>query len=145
MSALWPRLIGIAAMIYFKLRQAGELPNHKQVERLHAEARSQVKRRKRKKIPIADRQPLGRPRAANQAGSIDLVFDRTTEGGAIKSLTGADDATHEAVAMVPERAISEHSLTRLLDRLARSRGLPRAIRTDNGKELSGRAMLTWAQ
>lgn len=25
-----------------------------------------------------------------------------------------------------------------------SRGLPKAIRTDNGKEFCGRAMLTWA-
>lgn len=104
----------------------------------------QVKRRKRKKIPIADRQPLGRPRAANQIWSMDFVFDRTAEGRVIKSLTVVDDATHEAVAIVPERAIGGLSLTRILDRLAMSRGLPKAIRTDNGKEFCGRAMLTWA-
>lgn len=113
------------------------------MERLYAEARLQVKRRKRKKIPIADRQPLGRPRAANQIWSMDFVFDRTAEGRVIKSLTVVDDATHEAVAIVPERAIGGLSLTRILDRLAMSRGLPKAIRTDNGKEFCGRAMLTW--
>lgn len=133
-----------AAMIYLKLRQAGEVVNHKRVERLYAEARLQVKRRKRKKIPIADRQPLSRPRAANQVWSMDFVFDRTAEGRVIKSLTVVDDATHEAVAIVPERAIGGLSLTRILDRLAMSRGLPKAIRTDNGKEFCGRAMLTWA-
>lgn len=133
-----------AAMIYLKLRQTGEVVNHKRVERLYAEARLQVKRRKRKKIPIADRQPLGRPRAANQVWSMDFVFDRTAEGRVIKSLTVVDDATHEAVAIVPERAIGGLSLTRILDRLAMSRGLPKAIRTDNGKEFCGRAMLTWA-
>ena len=31
-----------------------------------------------------------------------------------------------------------------LDRLALIRGLPEVIRTDNGKEFCGRAMLTWA-
>ena len=36
------------------------------------------------------------------------------------------------------------ALTRILDRLAVSRGLPQAIRTDNGKEFCGRAMLAWA-
>lgn len=87
-----------AAMIYLKLRQAGEVIDHKRVERLYAEARLQVKRRKRKKIPIADRQPLGRPRAANQVWSMDFVFDCTAEGRVIKSLTVVDDATHEAVA-----------------------------------------------
>jgi putative transposase len=48
------------------------------------------------------------------------------------------------VAVVPERAIGGHALTRILDRLAVQRGLPQAIRTDNGKEFCGRAMLTWA-
>jgi hypothetical protein len=33
-------------------------------------------------------------------------------------------------------------LTRILDGLAVSRGLPQVIRTDNGKEFCGRAMLT---
>ena len=32
----------------------------------------------------------------------------------------------------------------MLDRLALSRGLPRLLRTDNGKELCGRVMLDWA-
>ena len=133
-----------SGMIYLKLRQAGVRVNHKRVERLYAEAKLQVRRRKRKKVPVADRQPLGRPHAANQVWSMDFVFDRTAEGRVIKSLTVVDDATHEAVAVVPERAMSGHALTRILDRLALQRGLPKAIRTDNGKEFCGRAMLTWA-
>lgn len=133
-----------AGMIYLKLRQAGLLVNHKRVDRLYAEAKLQVRRRKRKKIPLADRQPLGRPNAANQVWSMDFVFDRTAEGRVIKSLTIVDDATHEAVAIVSERAIGGQSLTRILDRIAKLRGYPRAIRTDNGKEFCGRAMLTWA-
>ena len=55
-----------AGMIYLKLRQAGLGVNHKRVERLYAEERLQIKRRKRKKIPLADRQPLERPLAANE-------------------------------------------------------------------------------
>ena len=133
-----------AGMIYLKLRQAGEMVNHKRVDRLYAEAGLQVRRRKRKKIPIADRHPLERPLAANQVWSMDFVFDRTAEGRSIKSLTIVDDATHEAVAIVPERAMGGQQLTRILDQLAKIRGLPKAIRTDNGKEFCSRAMLTWA-
>lgn len=133
-----------AGMIYLKLRQAGQLVNHKRVDRLYAEAGLQVRRRKRKKVPVSDRQPLGRPERANQVWSMDFVFDRTAEGRVIKCLTVVDDATHEAVAVVPERAIGGHALTRILDRLAVQRGLPQAIRTDNGREFCGRAMLTWA-
>jgi transposase InsO family protein len=75
---------------------------------------------------------------------MDFVFDRTADGQVIKCLTVVDDATHEGVAIVPERAIRGHVLTRILERLVVQRGLPQAIRTDNGREFCGRAMLTWA-
>jgi transposase InsO family protein len=151
-TALKERIIALAqrhrrygaGMIYLKLRQAGEIVNHKRVDRLYAEAGLQVRRRKRKKIPAADRHPLERPLAANQVWSMDFVFDRTAEGRVIKNLTVVDDATHEAVAIVPERAMGGQQLAHILDQLAQTRGLPKAIRTDNGKEFCSRAMLTWA-
>ena len=103
-------------MIHLKLRQEQWPVNYKRVERLYQEAKLQVRRRKRKKVPIGDRQPLLRPDAANQVWSMDFVFDLTAEGRVIKALTIVDDATHEAV----------------------------AIETDNGKEFCGKAMVAWA-
>jgi len=94
-----------AGMIYLKLRQAGEIVNHKGVDHLYVEAGLQVRKRKRKKIPLADRHPLQRPMAANQVWSMGFVFDRTAKGHSIKSLTVADDATHKAIATVAKRAM----------------------------------------
>src|SRR4051794_34342573 len=85
-----------AGMIYLKLRQEGRVVNHKRVTRLYAEARLQVRRRRRKKVPLADRQPLARPHTPNQVWSADFVFDRTAEGRVLKCLTIVDDATTEA-------------------------------------------------
>ena len=133
-----------AGMIYLKLRQQGEIVNHKRVERLYAQEKLQVRRRKRKKVPITERQPLLRPDTANEVWSMDFVFDRSADGRVIKCLTIVDDATHEAVAVEPERAISGIMVTRLLDELKRTRGLPKVIRTDNGKEFCGHTMLDWA-
>jgi putative transposase len=133
-----------AGMIYLKLRQAGEPANHKRVDRLYAEARLQVRRRRRKKVPTADRQPLVRPQGPNEVWSADFVFDRTAEGRVLKCLTIVDDATTEAVATVPARALGGLAVTRVLDRLAVERGLPAILRTDNALEFCGRAMLTWA-
>ena len=82
-----------AGMIYLKLRPAGERVNHKRVDRLYAEARLQVKRRRRKKVPVAERQPLLRPQAPNEVWSVDFVFDRTADGRVLKCLTIVDDAT----------------------------------------------------
>ena len=131
-------------MIHLKLKQEGMLVNYKRVERLYQEAKLQVRRRRRKKVLPGKRQPLARPTAANEVWSMDFVFDRTAEGRAIKCLTIVDDATHEAVVIAVERAISGLGVTRVLDRLARSRGLPQVIRADNGKEFCGKAMVTWA-
>ena len=76
--------------------------------------------------------------------SADFVFDRTADGRVVKCLTIVDDATTEAVAIVPARALGGRPVTRALDRLALVRGLPRVLRTDNAQEFCGRAMLTWA-
>lgn len=92
-------------MIYLKRRQEGRAVNLKRVDRLYTEARLQVRRRRRKKVPLADRQPLVRPQAPNEVWSADFVFDRTAEGRVLKCLTIADDATTEAVAVVPARSL----------------------------------------
>ena len=47
-----------AGMIYLKLRQEGHQVNHKRVERLYTDAQLQVRRRRRKKVPVAERHPL---------------------------------------------------------------------------------------
>ena len=82
-----------------------------------------------------------RPETANAVWSADFVFDRTAEGRVLKCLAIVDDATTEAVAIVPARALGGLQVTRVLDRLALERGLP-GVLLDNGKECCGRAMLT---
>jgi putative transposase len=131
-------------MIYLKLRQAGELINYKRVERLYALEKLHIRRRRRKKIPMADRQPLIRPGQANEIWSMDFVFDRIASGRTLKCLVIVDDATHEAVAVVPEHTIGGDHLTRILDGICSQRGKPTIIRSDNGPEFTGKAMLTWA-
>ena len=133
-----------AEMIYLKLRQAGQLVNHKRVERLYQLEQLQIRRRQRKKIPVSERQPLLRPGAANEVWSMDFVFDRVASGRAIKCLVVVDDATHEAVTIEPEHSLGGDHVVRILDRVCSQRGRPAVIRTDNGKEFTGKAMLTWA-
>ena len=151
-GALRARIVALAhrhrrygvGMSYLKLRQAGESVNYKRVERLYVAERLQVRRRRRKKVPVVDRQPLMRPTRPNEVWSADFVFDRTAEGRVLKCLAIVDDATTEAVAVVPARALGGLPVTRILERLAIERGLPKVLRTDNGLEFCGRVMLTWA-
>jgi putative transposase len=64
---------------------------------------------------MSERQPLFRPMQANQVWLMDFVFEWVTTGRTIKCLTIVDDGTHEAVGVAPERSISGHHLTRILD------------------------------
>ena len=151
-SALRARIIALVqrhrrygvGMIHLKLRQAGELVNYKRVERLYRLEKLHIRRRRRKKIPVADRQPLIRPGRANEVWSMDFMFDRVASGRTLKLLVITDDATHESVAIVPEHTIGGDHLTRILDGICSQRGKPVVIRTDNGPEFTGKAMLTWA-
>jgi putative transposase len=131
-------------MIHLKLRQAGELVNYKRVERLYALEKLQVRRRRRKKVPVSERQPLVRPGAANEVWSVDFVFDRVASGRTLKCLVIVDDATHEAIAVMVEHCMGGEHLTRVLDGICSQRGKPAVIRSDNGKEFTGKAMLHWA-
>ncbi len=72
---------------------------------------------------------------------MDFVFDRTASGRTLNCLTVFDDATHEAAAVIPDYSMGGLQLTRHLDQLAIRRVLPRIIRSDNGPEFVGKAML----
>lgn len=150
--ALRSRIVALAqryrrygvGMIHLKLRQCGDLVNYKRVERLYRLEKLHIRRRRRKKIPTAERQPLCRPVQANQVWSMDFVFDRVASGRTLKCLTIIDDATHEVVGVAVEHSISGEHLTRILDSYCSMRGKPAVIRTDNGPEFTGKAMLTRA-
>src|SRR4051812_27003201 len=132
-----------AGMIYLKLRQEGRVVNHKRVDRLYAEARLQVRRRRRKKVPLADRQPLARPHTPNQVWSADFVFDRTAEGRVLKCLTIVDDATTEPWPSCPRGCLADCRCPR--PRRAGYHARSAAGAADGQRlEFCGRAMLTWA-
>ncbi len=151
-AALRTRIVALAqrhrrygvGMIHLKLRQAGELINYKRVERLYGLEKLHIRRRRRKKIPVADRQPLVRPGKANEMWSVDFVFDRIASGRTLKCLMIVDDGTLEAVAVTAEHTIGGDHLTQILDQICSLRGRPALIRSDNGKEFTGKAMLNWA-
>ncbi len=130
--------------IHALLRRDGVAVNHKRVYRLYREANLAVKRRKRRKGVAVPREPLSLPAQRNEVWSMDFVMDALSHGRRIKILTIVDDCTKEAVDLVADFGISGHYVTRVLDQVARFRGYPKAIRTDQGPEFTGRALDQWA-
>ena len=130
--------------IHALLRREGQSVNHKRVYRLYSEANLAVKRRKRRKGIMMPREPLMLPTKRNEVWSMDFVMDALATGRRIKILTVVDDCTQEAIDLAVDFGISGHYVTRILDQAARFRGYPKAIRTDQGPEFTGKALDQWA-
>ena len=105
-----------------------------------------VRKRRRKKLPVPERQPLVRPMQPNEVWSMDFLFDELANGRRVKALTVVDDCSKEVVQIVADTSIPAPYVTRLLNQVSAERGLPRVIRTDNaGVRRQGHADMGGAQ
>lgn len=130
--------------IHALLRREGLQANHKRVHRLYRQAGLAVARRRKRARVAVEREALLLPSRANEVWSMDFVMDALSSGRRLKCLTLVDDFTKEALQLVLDHSISGEYVTRALEQVVRSRGAPRAIRTDQGPEFTGRALDQWA-
>ena len=119
--------------------------NHKRVYRLYRLADLSVRKRKKAKRPLGPRVPLAAANKVNAVWSMDFVSDSLCNGRRIKSLTVADDFSHECVSISVDFGIGGQYVTRLLDQAATFRGYPKAVRTDNGPEFTSKAFMGWCE
>jgi putative transposase len=125
------------------LSDGGQPINHKRVHRLYREAGLMLRRKKRKHC-VRVCTPLGLYTAANQEWALDFVHDVTASGRSIRVLNVIDAYTREVLAMEVDTSFAGLRVTRVLDQIIAERGLPQAIRCDNGPELTSRRFLAWA-
>lgn len=129
--------------IHDMLREQFPGVNHKRIYRLYRQANLTVKKRRKAKRPAQERVPLQLARNINEVLSMDFVSDSLSSGRRIKCLTVVDDFSKESVDITVDYGISGQYVTRVLDQVARFRGYPAAVRTDNGPEFTSRAFLAW--
>ena len=129
--------------IHDMLRKQFPGVNHKRIYRLYRQANLTVKKRRKVKRPSQERVPLQIAKSINEVLSMDFVSDSLANGRRIKCLTVVDDFSKESVGIAVDYGISGQYVTRVLDRVARFRGYPLAVRTDNGPEFTSRAFLAW--
>jgi transposase InsO family protein len=73
----------------------------------------------------------------------DFVFDRTASGSALKWLSIVDEYTRECLALKVARSITSENVIDTLAELLAMRGVPGAIRSDNGPEFVAHAIRRW--
>ncbi len=65
--------------------------NVKRTYRVYREEGLMVRKRRRKKLPVPERQSLVRPTQPDEVWSMDFVFDELANGRRVKTLTVVDD------------------------------------------------------
>jgi putative transposase len=131
-------------MLHSLLKSEGLVVNKKRTYRLYTEEALQVRTKKRKKLqrPLL---PMEVPMNINERWSMDFVADQLSTGRRFRILNVVDEYSREVVGQLVSTSISGVQVSRYLDRLAETRGLPRHIVVDNGTEFTSKAMFFWSK
>jgi putative transposase len=131
-------------LLYLMLRREGWRANHKRVERLYREEGLSLRRRRRRKRLSYLRVARERPVAANQTWAVDFIHDSLISGRHFRAFAVLDQWSRESLAIEVDVSLTGERVTRVLERLRTTRGLPLVIQADNGPELRGRVLDQWA-
>jgi putative transposase len=132
------------------LEREGVRLNHKKLYRLYREEGLTVRRRRGRKRATGTRAPMVLPSRPNERWSLDFASDCLDDGRRLgvppppaRVLVLVDDCTRECLALVADSSISGVRVARELDAIIARRGKPKTIVSDNGPELTSRAILEW--
>lgn len=129
--------------IYDAVRSAGEVVNRKRVHRLYCLGKLQLQYRRRIKRRYESTQPLPVPDRPNRIWALDFMHDALFSGRRIRFLNVIDACTRECLEIEAGYGFSGDRVTRILDMLAVTRGLPEIVMSDNGPEFQSAAVMRW--
>ena len=131
--------------LHVLLIREGYHMNHKRFRRLYREEKLQVRRRAKRKRALGVRAPLQLPSGPNERWSLDFASDSFTNGRRFRILAVVDDFTRESLALIADTSLSGVRVARELNALITRHGRPTSCVSDNGTELTSKAMLKWTQ
>lgn len=126
------------------LRREGIAVNHKRVYRLYRAEGLALRCKLRKRLASALRTVLPPPGAPNERWSMDFVSDQLVGGTRLRAFNVVDDFTRECLAIEVDTSIPGLRATRVVERIAAERPLPKYLICDNGPEFTGAAFDSWA-
>jgi putative transposase len=127
-------------LLYLMLRREGWRANHKRVERVYREEGLSLRRRRRRKRLSHLRVARERPVAVNQTWAVDFIHDSLISGRHFRAFAVLDEWSRESLAIEVDVSLTGERVTRVLERLRTTRGLPLVIQADNGPELRCRVL-----
>ena len=131
--------------LHILMTREGHVLNHKRLYRLYREEGLAVRRRRRKRIAAAARQPMSLPTRVNERWSMDYTADALADSRPFRTFNVVDDFSRECLAIEVDTSLPGVRIVRVLERIAQERrGLPSAIVIDNGPEFTGKVLDAWA-
>ena len=80
-----------------------------------------------------------------QIWSLDFMSDSLYQGRRFRTLNILDEGVREALAIEVDTSLPAQRVVRVLQQLEAWRGLPKAIRLDNGPELTSQYLADWCK
>ena len=130
--------------LHILLRREGWAINHKKLYRIYREEGLSVRKRKGRKRAIGTRTRLPSATHSNHIWSLDFMSDALEDGRRFRVLGIMDQYGRQCLDLTADTSISGARVARELDRLIECHGKPEIIVSDNGTELTSKAILKWA-
>jgi putative transposase len=99
-------------------------------------------RRARKRL-MRPPQPLDAPLLPNEIWALDFMSDNLYQGRRFRTLNILDEGVRKALAIEIDTSLPAERVVRTLQQLITWRGCPKALRLDNGPELTAQRFTTW--
>ncbi|HEV7780841.1 MAG TPA: IS3 family transposase [Chitinophagaceae bacterium] len=131
--------------LFAYLRRSGKTWNHKKVYRVYKLLKLNKKRKGKRRLPARIKQPLQHQTAINKSWSMDFMSDSMVGNRKFRTFNVIDDCTREVLAIEVDTSLSSRRIIRTLERIIEHRGIPQAVRTDNGPEFTSHHFEGWCR
>jgi putative transposase len=130
---------------YDRMRNQGRSWNHKRVHRVYCRMKLNLPRRSKRRVPKRERQPLTVEPRMNAVWALDFMRDTLYSGKVFRTLNVIDEANRGGLGIDIAVSIPASRVIAFMEQMIDLHGRPRAIRCDNGSELTSQAFTEWCK
>lgn len=132
-------------LCFLYLRNVKGYPwNHKRVYRIYRELELNLRIKPKRRIKRDKPDALSVPTAVNQVWSMDFMSDSLIDGRTLRTFNVIDDYNREGLGIDVDLSLPSLRVIRSLEQIIEWRGIPAAIRLDNGPEYISQSLIDWA-